>query len=285
MLQVPQHHDKVTIKNISDVTAKFNDSNDFYENLDSCSLIREVVSGVQYDFLWAPKENADKIFVFFSGDILRKKNSPPVFQRWSWAKFFPGSCLYVSDPTLVKYSQLTLAWYLGDAQFDPMEYICSFISELASKLGVLNKDIVLYGSSGGGFAALRSVCFMNDQKIVAINPQIDLSQYDNKSFDKYLATCFDGVNRDNAFSALKGKSDIRSIVPSIGRSKIVYVQNDYDLHHYNIHFKLFCDSLGEDYNVETLDDKFCKIIFSHPDGHGKAETQEAFDKILGCITL
>lgn len=69
--------------------------------LEGPELFHSTRAGLTYDLLWSPKPGAKRLFVLFSGDAMRSKNNPPVFQRWSWAPQFPGHCLYVSDPTLL----------------------------------------------------------------------------------------------------------------------------------------------------------------------------------------
>ncbi|WP_218240971.1 hypothetical protein, partial [Pseudomonas sp. 2822-17] len=48
--------------------------------------------GFEYDFLYKPSQEK-RLFVLLSGSANRSKFTPPVFQRWSWAEYFPGHCL------------------------------------------------------------------------------------------------------------------------------------------------------------------------------------------------
>lgn len=283
-MNIPIHHDKISaqdnrLKNIDQI-----DLLSFPENRHKKVIIKESYNGFRFDYLWSPKNIESKlVFVLFSGDILRKKNKPPVFQRWSWSSFFPGHCLYVSDPTLFLDNSLTLAWYLGTDQYDPLPKIVETVKYISNIMSVDEKNIIFYGSSGGGFTALRTISFMKNQKIVAINPQISLPNYDNKSYQKYLNICRKGIDRKESEISAPEKVNIISLVKSIDKQKIIYVQNILDQHHYDEHYKPFCDAMYVDY-TESQNDRFSKILFSDPGGHGKAESQEAFDKAIHIVS-
>jgi hypothetical protein len=118
-------------------------------------LYQKRIMGFQFDYLYQPSIHK-RLFVFFSGSAQRSKINPPVFQRWSWAHLFPGHCLYVSDPSLFLNDKLGLAWYSGTSGFDPMPIIAQEVKNLALSLDINESSIFSYGSSGGGFAALRS---------------------------------------------------------------------------------------------------------------------------------
>ena len=84
-----------------------------------------------------------------------------------------------------------LAWYVGTSDHDHFDVIGEIIVSFADKLGIKHKDIVSYGSSGGGFAAIRLSLFLPSITAIAINPQTEITQYERKNVEKYLEVCFE----------------------------------------------------------------------------------------------
>lgn len=239
-------------------------------------LYTEHVDGEQYDFVFAPKPETKRLIVFFAGDARRSKFEPPVFQRWSWASKFPASCLYFSDPALYHNSNLGLAWYAGNSRGDYLEHIGELVAGVARAVGVERGQVFSYGSSGGGFAALRFGCFYPGLRVIAVNPQTNLWNYPEKWTKRMSRACYgvEGLDRvppdhQYKFSALDPE------VVSGARS-IFVAQNVKDVEHYENHFIPFMDyvqSLGEK-------DKVLSRKFSDESGHAGAEDEGTFEAII-----
>ncbi|WP_211205695.1 hypothetical protein [Limimaricola hongkongensis] len=251
-------------------------------------MYTDVRMGMRYDYLLSPKPGSDRLFVFFSGDAPRQKFTPPVFQRWTWSEFFPGSCLYISDPTLQVDDSLGLAWYAGTEEFDPLSVISDTISGFSRSLGVKLGSVYTYGSSGGGFAALRILTFMPEASAVCINPQTDVTAYNNGSVGKFLSTCFGGRSRKQIMKDFPERVNLIHHSGSMLGRRIMYIQNEMDRHHYDKHYVPFCLAMGViplhpcGLNGSRIassinKDGFSSIIFSDRAGHSKAESREAFE--------
>src|SRR5690625_3858022 len=200
--------------------------------------------GFHFDFLWHPKKDADMLFVLFSGDALRQKLDPPVFQRWKWARLFPGHCLYVSDPSLHLYERLGLAWYAGTTSFDPAPVIADTVTRVARQFGIDAQKVWTYGSSGGGFAALRMLKFLPAAKAICVNPQTNVLAYGAGTVEVFLRVCFERRTRDEALEEFSHRLSLLS-QPDIYKSRsIIYLQNGADLHHFDDHYVPFCKALG-----------------------------------------
>ncbi|TYO96888.1 glycosyltransferase [Desulfallas thermosapovorans] len=235
--------------------------------------------GLEYDFIYLPAP-VNRLFVLLTGAVDRSKTNPPVFHRWSWASYFPGHCLYIADPTLKLYKDINVAWYIGTLKTDVISIIAQLIIDVAGKLNMPLGDVIIYASSAGGFAALKLSSIIPDIVVVAINPQIDVTQYKNKSVDKYLSYCFDGIDRTNAIINYPERFSIIPFCNKIKNNKVVYVQNRLDKHHYHTHFKLFNRAIGlnaaNNYRINNIK----AIFFEHEDGHRKAEPPELFPTII-----
>lgn len=285
VINVPKQSGKTGVSELSDINVvEFNKVN---------FPIKEKVLGnfqhgeFRYDFFWSPKENADRIFVLFSGNALRDKNDPPVFQRWSWADYFPGHCLYISDPTIRLDEKLGLAWYSGNESYDPYPKLLELIYDVANLSGVSLDRVTTYGSSGGGFAAMRLGIMEPKFSVITINPQVDITKYPLKiGLGKYLRICWGGISPEEAMDKYKLRMSNVEFAKENGYSflenKIVYIQNLSDLHHFDIHLDLFCSYAGIAKN-EYVSDNLNIITFEHEGGHGKAETPECFTKAIKII--
>lgn len=245
------------------------------------TMYQEVRDGFIYDFLVTPKPGARTLFVIFSGDALRSKNNPPVFQRWSWHPFFPGTCLYISDPSLHLHADMGLAWYVGTAGHDAMRHIATLVQEVASLSGATK--IVSYGSSGGGFAALNLARYMPDVIPVAVNPQVDITRYKNRAVELFLATCFGVDSREEALEQHQSRVSLIGNVDWMLGRKIVYAQNTEDVHHFKDHYRILSKRLEASAAKSGRDNTMSSILFEKEGGHKKAESQEVFERIISLL--
>lgn len=249
-------------------------------DLNAPSLIQFEESGMRFDFLFSPKKDSDKLFVMFSGDALRQQYEPPVFQRWTWAPHFPGHCLYISDPSLFLADDLGLAWYTGTQDFDPQDVIAARIKSIADYLGISQNNIYTYGSSGGGFAAIRMQLSLPEITAIAVNPQTSIPEYDNKAAEKYFRICFDGRSRDEMREDFPERINLVKSANVLKLGKIIVAQNKIDTHHLVDHLTPLCQAMGMSVNHNPNDGRFRIFIFDHEGGHKKAETPEVFEQIL-----
>lgn len=248
--------------------------------------------GFRFDFLWHPNPAADRLFVLFSGDAMRRKFDPPLFQRWTWASYFPGHCLYVSDPSIYLASNLGLAWYSGTSAFDPLPVIADVVDQLVPKLEIPCNRIWTYGSSGGGFAALRMLDFIKNAGAVCVNPQTSIVAYESKSVERYLNTCFNGRDRVKALSDFPDRMSLLEQPKRFKDRSVIYVQNTLDTHHVAEHYAPFCAAMdtapaagyAEKNTAYYHDATFCSIVFSHSAGHAKAESAEAFSEAMAAVS-
>lgn len=70
-----------------------------------------------------------------------------------------------------------LGWFFGTETDNYRELVAVFINSIAEKIQVLQQDIYLYGSSGGGTAAIEISRFLEKSNVIAINPQLDMDHY------------------------------------------------------------------------------------------------------------
>lgn len=237
-------------------------------------------NGHRYDFILSKKKEK-RLFVMFSGSANRLKLNPPVFHRWKWADKFPGSTLYVSDPSLYIHEKLALGWYIGTKSVDHLQVISRVVMEVAESLGVSKENIIGYGSSGGGFASLRMANFIDGMTSVAINPQIIIKNYHERAVNRFLKICFESSFDKFDFDGNLNRFDIRAVVLDKENNKFIVAQNTVDEDHFINHFSHLCNAIDTDSKVDN--GRLKTILFSHPSGHKKAETTEVFDRILRLV--
>ena len=127
------------------------------------------------------KGNTPKLYVMFDGSRSRSGGRAvaplPSFSRWSWYKETDASLISLEDPMYYTFPDCTLGWYYGTKDEDYRRYCAQCIRKIAELLHIENEDIILYGSSGGGTAAIGVSRYISGCSIVAINPQIFLDKY------------------------------------------------------------------------------------------------------------
>lgn len=233
--------------------------------------------GMTYDFIVSPAAHpSNELFLLFSGHIDRKKMQPPVFRRWSWAEKFAGHCLYFSDPTLYLGTDFGLSWYCGTTTIDPMPVIAELALDIAGRLGIAPAGLLAYGSSGGGFAALRLATLVPELSVVAINPQTDVTRYRPRLVQAYLDSCLGGMAPEEALQRFPRRFSIIENADLLRNTRILYYQNRKDHFHISHHMRPFAKKMRlkaeNDYTTRR-----CKLImFDKEGGHSAAETEEIF---------
>jgi len=281
-MTVPEFSGKIGIERLAHIRTEALTQETSYA-VEASILYSESVSGFQFDYLWYPNTQHRRLFVFFSGDALRKTNNPPVFQRWSWARHFPGSCLFVSDPSLYLNPDLGLAWYSGTTDFNPLPVISERVGHIAQQLGLAQSDIYAYGSSGGGFAALRFAALNDDVGALAINPQTSISAYKSSNVEKYYSTCFSGLSRVEMTNKFPLRTSLLALSEKLRGKRIVLAQNTEDTHHLKSHFTPFCTAMGVPADHAPDDSRLRWLFFTVEGGHKKAEDSETFQKIIALV--
>ena len=267
--------------------------------MDRTVRLEEHAGGLRLDYLWVPRPGARRMVVLFSGAAPRDRFAePPVFQRWSWAPAFDAHCLFVSDPALWRDPGLSLGWYLGTEDHDPMPDILRTIDRLAAGAGLGRDRIWAYGSSAGGYGALRLAALAAEDGgdgtasgpgsgpgigAVALNPQTDLARYHGRGAVRRLcAACFGG-RRIAAFRRdFPDRASLLGRAATLAGRRLVLVQNLRDPHHLEEHYRPLCAAMGMDW-TEGRDGPVHRILWDGPGGHGAAESEAVFARCLAIM--
>jgi len=139
----------------------------------------------------------------------------PVFHRWSWFNHFPECHIVAfSDPGLYSSAEVRAAWFMGRGD-DLITELARNINQLVAKLDISLSDVVVYGSSMGGFGALMLAAELRSPIAVAEVPQLDMRLYPikgaiqdleemvlNRSLESYYAEFPERVSVLDRFSRL-----------------------------------------------------------------------------------
>ena len=229
------------------------------------------------------KKDSPYLLVFFSGARDPNKSVLPYYNRWSWADKMPGSCLYISDPTFnINPQDLKLAWYIGTEKHDWMQSILKIIKKIIETMGIKEDNVIFYGSSGGGFAALKAVGLLNNGVAIAINPQTDILKYVPAHVDNYLKIAFNCKAEAVPDSVKKERFSVFSGLVRSRKAKFIILQNLQDSFHYKNHYLPLCSYLGlppEDSKDQKEIKRYNTWIYDCESGHG-AEPSDLVPKMI-----
>ncbi|WP_206445644.1 hypothetical protein [Agrococcus sp. KRD186] len=118
----------------------------------------------------------DTTLVFLHG-AMESDVRLPVLTGQSVSRGVTASRVFISDPSLVLSEDLFLAWYAGNyKQPDLATRLVEIISKLAADHA--SRRVVLFGGSGGGFAAMRLAAQLDHSLALVFNPQTNIGAPD-----------------------------------------------------------------------------------------------------------
>jgi hypothetical protein len=241
---------------------------------------------LKYPAVYYAGKEQQPLFVMLSAATRRSEQLLPVFNRWTWAemKKFPGHVLCVADPTLELHDEISLGWYLGTEKHDATEELSRFIQCIAEALGISQGRIVLWGSSGGGFAALALASRIEKAIAVAINPQTDIFAYEfARQIDTVRRCCFNNQTAQHIQEHFGPRVNMAQAWRSNKSSRAILIQNKLDTHHYACHFKPYWEALGGTAEGgASADGRHYAWIYSDSRGHA-SESEQMVPEILRLI--
>lgn len=145
------------MENITDIhlVCEFNELDEidliFGEKFELTILYNEV----PYDFLLDLKEDSENLVVLLtSGLPYGEKNTAdkPIYRRWTWN--LPESSICCNDPTYYLSEGLNAGFYLGKKDDWYLMNMVLILKKIFDKLELNNEQVLFYGSSMGGTAAI-----------------------------------------------------------------------------------------------------------------------------------
>ena len=228
---------------------------------------------------WSPevREGQAVIPVFFSAAVGARNGRPaPFFSGVGLAGADGYAAIAVSDPSLALSPDVSLAWYAGGRDHRVQRHLASFLARVAE---AQDKELLLVGGSGGGFAACLYGALLGSKASVFVwNPQTDILRYYRSAVGEYLSTCFgSGFQREDRARQLLESCGIHSELASVyasheGPRRCVYLQNVSDRFHVEGHALPFLAGLrmrsaGRKGFMLSADGRLAALFGAWSEGH------------------
>lgn len=179
--------------------------------------------------------DAPVTLVTFSGTASAKVQHVPAWAGDGSSRGLGMNRVLISDPTIKLSTDLRLAWYGGSAQQPALQ---DEIATLLDDLHLESERMLLFGPSGGGFAALTQATLLPETTALVSNPQTDVTRYTRAAVDRYLTTAWQIHARDED-TVLPFRHEVVSLYAREGSSRTVYLQNAGDADHIEKHYAPF----------------------------------------------
>lgn len=154
--------------------------------------VHAIKVGTQWlDVIFNDRSSPMTLVAFHSAATSRIQKLP-YFAGQGTAKALGWNLIAVSDPSL-QLGDIDLAWFLGGRGTGPLRDRLSPV--IRHLLG--DTHPVLFGSSGGGYAAILYGQDFPDSTVIALNPRLDMGSRPEPAVQQYLSVCHQSARRLN----------------------------------------------------------------------------------------
>ncbi len=180
------------------ITLEIKDLIDFDFPYNELFGLEVIDNNIKYEFLIRFSNYNKRLLCFGSGAVARKGSkaiNPPIFNRYSWNEEFNESILFYNDPTLYLSDNLRLGWGVGTTDDYYLETIAKIIDIISKNLEIKQKNILFYGSSGGGFTSIQLATLIKKSTALVNNSQFILRNFNlSGHYDDMIKTCFKKID-------------------------------------------------------------------------------------------
>ncbi len=185
----------------------------------------------------------------------------------------PGMWCGSAIPALFLNEKLTVSGFLGREEQDPVEGLVRIARHLAEQLGLAEDRIIFWGTSGGGFAALKAAAMMPRGRAVGINAQLVTDAPERFPWAHETREMFrKGISYAEIRAAHPARASVaQALKQALARGyepRFVLAQNDADEICYDDHFVPFCRELGLDPAQSVRTPHVRTFVFHQRRGHG-----------------
>lgn len=168
------------------------------------------------------------LVVVFDGALERSTTRLPRFSGGGVTAGLGNSRLSFSDPSLYCSDRLRLGWYAGNLhQPDLQDTILRTIRRCTT--AARPERVILFGASGGGFAALYFSSLLPGSLAVVMNPQTDIAAYLPGPVRVWRDTCWAGEELPTLPSTVTTNL-VRHYSARPVHNHVAYLQNRTDSH-------------------------------------------------------
>ena len=197
-------------------------------------------------FLYSPVPNAKGLLITFHGAYIPTSMQLPLFRGYDYSERIQDiSILSITDPLIYEYSdqKLRLSWFLDTEKFPSSEYLLKIFNHVKKMNS--NDNILFFGTSGGGFPAIKYASILKTKALVS-NSQTLLNKY--YYFEEFIEII--ESHRDHIIEP----HDIRKQIDEYGYpKKLMFYINKLDLDHFNYHAEPFHEYFKKNRKLNILD--------------------------------
>lgn len=216
----------------------FEGFSDFLHSSVPAGVLSINYNGLPLDILHQPK-GAKTTIVSFHTALSPNMKTTPVFSGGGVTADLNANLVFISDPTLELDEELKLAWFAGNRAQPLQRDLPAILAHIFDSQ--LAENIIFFGASGGGFAALYFSAFFPGSLAIPVNPQIIIKNFPEDSVLPYARTAFGAKDMTAAKEALTDQvtGDLRHIYRGGLSNTVAYLQNAMDSHHLYRHLTHF----------------------------------------------
>ncbi|WFM69803.1 alginate lyase family protein [Halomonas sp. CKK8] len=255
------------------------------------STYRVYLEGVCFNF-YANIKDSEKLIVMFPGATNRSKGSVD-YQRFTWSNEFEESVICFSDPTINDSNSLSIGWFQNKEEAYGIERLHTLLQYVLDQLSIKQENLILFGSSAGGFVSLKCANLFPESPVVAINPQIYLFNYSKLHYQAMIDYVYSGMSHVEILNKYQDRLEVSNEFSS-RRSPVFIFQNRYDVKHVQKHLSPYLKSIEPDlckeYQVLDIYKGYSSLnIVYYEDelsGHsppGKSDTLAMINSVLSSI--
>jgi len=249
-----------------------------HASLDSFLAMRTLADGIHaiaycgvYLELNLYRRPSKAMLIFFNAALTSRTTEVklPVFSGLSALNETDANVLMVSDPGLYLDDEIRVAWYAGAANMPLQADLGRVLRHIQDVLSI--EFTVLYGASGGGFAALFYAPFLRNAVAVPCNPQIDLLAYSRGLVSKYLESAFGYRGKPSGFEGalIPCKPVLKLRADHMSNTRILYLQNALDRCHLERDFLPFLKDFGFERGKGLVEVHSERLVTVCSDGWGE----------------
>lgn len=209
--------------------------------IDDACTVTVMLGGLPIDIRYEPRGYPTTLVMF--GAAVTRTMRFPIFAGDGLTAPVPANRIFVNDPSLYIDDRLTLAWYAGNARQPRLQLA---IKRILTTL-TMGTDVVTFGVSGGGFAALYYATVLGGAA-VPVNPQTNIAAYKDGAIRNFTQYGWSTTDLDK----VPAVTDLVKLYSQPVPNRTVYIQNTGDTEHMTQHYAPFMGHLHPDNNVRPV---------------------------------
>lgn len=254
-----------SINQLRNINISYEQLEGIYFNMEEPFLLSVEWQGINYEFIIRMKLQSKKLIILGSG--ASEKQSPPIFQRYTWIKDFEESVIFYNDPTLYL-GEISLGWGQGTIERYYLKDIAIILEKIIRKINILKENVLLYGSSGGGFMSLILAGYLRGTFALVNNPQTILTNWYTTPITQVFQLSYPNLSIQEIKDTFAERINVIAFYNKIGYvPPIYYLQNiaaDFDMKN---HLEPFITGLQELERIDAVNKVKLDLYFDKQLGH------------------